>query len=385
MYLHEYQSKELFKSNGIPVPRSFLIRNISDIEFVCNLFRDLEVYCKVQVHSGARKKNGGVVRLLNNYDSLFNFVNKNLGKKFFTEQIDKYGKIVNSILVEEVVSIYREFYLSVFVDRTLESIVLMISSFGGTDVESCKDFIKIEVDIFLGFKDYQIRNILSYLDLNRDFFLEFKFILTKFFNFFLKNDVSLLEINPLVVTDYNKLLCLDAKVEIDDNSLYRHLDLKGIFDFSQRNSIEFEAEKYGLSYVSLDGNIGCIVNGAGLAMATMDLLFRCGGKPANFLDIGGNATKDRVFEAFKLLLLNKNLKSIFVNVFGGIVRCDLIANSIIDTVNELYVSIPIVIRFVGNNSEYGIYIIKNSNLNMYIESDFLLSVEKVIKFSEEIL
>lgn len=381
MYLHEYQSKNLFSLAGLNIPKFFLVKKRDDVFYIEKFFTCEYVYCKVQIHSGYRKKNGGVVKLKNDYKCLLNFISDKLEKMFFLNEENSTSKFVSSILVEEPIDIYKEFYVSFSIDRKSQGIILLVSSFGGVDVELSNNFFKLEIDLLLGIKDYQVRSVLCYFNLSKIYYDKFRDVLFKFFRIFLENDLMLLEINPLVLSSSGDFICLDAKIEVDDNSLYRHKYLRDIFDESQIDLIELKAEKYGLSYVSLSGDIGCIVNGAGLAMFTMDSLIRGGGKPANFLDIGGDATKVKVLAAFELLL-HVNVKSIFINIFGGIVKCDLIALCILEAVDLFGIKVPIIIRLAGNCSKEGMDIIKSSGLGFFIETDFNSAINKVIELSK---
>lgn len=385
MYLHEFQAKNILKNNNIAVPKSFLLNDITNCEDVLNFFsKSDKLVCKAQVHSGARGKYGGIVFSDNNYNSLYKSVKNLLGRVLVTNQTGKDGKVINDILIEEFIDVDHEFYMSFFVDKEKESIVLLVSLAGGVGIEdnNKENLIKIDIDQLCGLLDYQVRLIVFFLKLDDLHFTNFKNILAKFLFIFLTCDLLLLEINPFVLSNGN-FFCLDAKFEVDDNALYRQFDLKKSYDTRQENFIELEAKKYNLSYVSLDGNIGCVVNGAGLAMATMDMINLNGGFPSNFLDIGGDFSDEKAFHAFRIILLNTRVECIFVNIFGGIVRCDLIASSLIFAVRELNITIPIVVRLVGNMSNKALDIIRSSNLDIKIESNFVFAVRAVVNLSKE--
>lgn len=385
MYLHEFQAKDLLKKNNILVPKSFLLNDMNNLEEVLKFFgKNDRVVLKAQVHSGARGKHGGILFSENNYDSLYNSTKALLGQVLVTNQTGRDGKIINEVLIEEIIDIEREFYVSFFVDREKESIVLLVSCTGGINIEEGNNdaLIRLDIDGLCGLLDYQIRLVLFFLKLSGSYFASLKTILSRFLLIFLNYDLVLLEINPFVLS-HDNFFCLDAKFEVDDNALYRQFELKENYDVRQENFLELEAKKYNLSYVSLDGNIGCVVNGAGLAMATMDMIKLNGGLPSNFLDIGGDFSDEKAFQAFRIILLNKSVECIFVNIFGGIVRCDLIASSLILAVKELDITIPIVVRLIGNMSDRALDIIKCSNLEINIESDFVFAVKKIVDLSKE--
>jgi len=383
MYLHEFQAKNIFKENGILVPKSFLLKDVKDIASVLKFFSGTDLVLKAQIHSGSKYKYGGVIFVNKNYDELHSAVNKLLGKVLVTDQTGLEGKVVNEILIEERLDIKIEYYVSLFFDRNSEQLKFLISFSGGSGIEElgCTQFLDVNVNLLIGICDYQIREIIFFLKLDVKYFSDIKNLFVGFLSIFLKYDLLLLEVNPLIICN-DKFFCLDAKVEVDDNSFYRNNTMKELFDFRQENVIENEAKKYNLSYISLDGNIGCLVNGAGLAMATMDLIKLNDGSPANFLDIGGDATEERVFQAIRIILLNKSVKCILINIFGGIVRCDLIANSLVKSFSRLNVSVPIVVRLSGNMSSEALIIINKSGLNIKTESDFLVATKKVIDLSK---
>lgn len=384
MYLHEFQAKELLCKYGFIVPKGKVIDNVNTLSDIRSCFSGTKLVLKSQIHSGARGKAGGILLVDNNYGLLLNKLETMLNKQLVTSQTDLFGKSVNYVLIEEYVKIEREFYFSIFIDRKIEHIVLFVSSHGGEDIESqgLDSFFTIKLNLLYACYDFHIRELLYFLNLDKDYYFLLKDFIFKLFKLFIDNDLVLLEINPVALFN-GRLICLDAKVEIDDNASFRQLKLVSIIDYRQKNFIEVEAEKHNLSYVLLDGNIGCIVNGAGLAMATMDVISLYNGKLANFLDIGGDANEEKVFFAFKVILLNKNVKCIFINIFGGIVRCDVVADSIVSVVKRMNIVLPIVIRLIGNMSKEAINIINDSNLNIILDLDFASAVQKIIYISRK--
>lgn len=385
MYLHEYQSKDILKKHNILVPKSILISNLSSISNIISFFNSDKLYLKAQIHSGSRANFGGIVLCNNNYNDLCDKLNKLIGSSIVTNQTCGESKPVKNVLVEEFISFSRGFYFSLFVDRSSESLCFLFSSDSGGAIEKSKNnnFFTLNVEPFFGISDYHVRFILKKLNLELFFFKKVKTLLSSFLDVFISYDLVLLEVNPLVLANED-FLCLDAKLEVDDNSYFRQENLFSINDVTQYDSLEVEAKKYNLSYISLDGNIGCIVNGAGLAMATMDLIKINNGVPANFLDIGGDANEDKVFNAIRIILLNDKVNCIFFNIFGGIVKCDFIANSIVKFINLMKIDIPIVVRFVGNKSDEAVLILSEFKNNVFFESDFLSAVKKVIYFSKVI-
>ena len=365
MNLHEYQGKQLFAKFGLPVSKNVVISSADEALNACRDIGGNKWVVKAQVHAGGRGKAGGV-KLVSTPEEAEEFANHWLGKRLVTYQTDSDGQLVNSILVEECTDIGKELYLSAVIDRGTQRVVFIGSSEGGVNIEEVAkktpDKIIYEpIDPLTGPMGYQSRKISKVLGLNSDQSKQFSIMLPQLTNLFMSNDLSLLEINPLVITQGGKLHCLDAKINIDSNAVYRQPDIQKMHDPSQEDPREAEAAKSDLSYVSLDGNIGCMVNGAGLAMGTMDTIKFFGGSPANFLDVGGTATQERVSKAFKLILADPEVKVVLVNIFGGIVRCDLIAEGILAAIEEVGVSIPVVVRLEGNNADIGSKILANSN------------------------
>lgn len=368
MNLHEYQAKQVFANYNLPVSQGIACYSSDEAVQAIQKLSGNVWAAKCQVHAGGRGKAGGV-KLVHNEAEVRSFVEQFLGQRLVTFQTDEKGQPVNTIYIEETCHIQRELYLGAVVDRASQRIVFMASSEGGMNIEDVAaqtpELIhKVAIDPLVGGQPYQGRELAFKLGLKGKEVNEFSQIFVRLAKLFVEKDLALVEINPLVITNDGHLLCLDAKVSVDNNALYRHPELKAMQDLSQEDAREAEAERLGLNYVALDGNIGCLVNGAGLAMGTMDIIKHHGGLPANFLDVGGGATKERVAAAFKLILSDQNVKAILVNIFGGIVRCDLIAEGIAAAVNEVGVNVPVVVRLEGNNSERGREILAKSGLNI---------------------
>lgn len=373
MNLHEYQAKQLFNQYGIATPKGQMIATADEVESAIKAIGGERWVVKAQVHSGGRGKAGGV-RVEDNLDSVKDAVNAMLGSQLVTHQTTAEGLPVNKIWIETPSSIARELYLALLVDRVTQRVVFMISAEGGMDIEEVAEktpeaILNLYVDPVAGLQPYQCRQAGFFLQLTGAAFKQLQQLMQNLYQLFCEKDISLLEINPLVVTDSGDLLALDAKINVDDNALYRHTDLADLFDPSQENPAEVIARDFGLNYIALDGNVACMVNGAGLAMATMDLIQKQGGEPANFLDVGGGTTADRVAEAFKLILSDKKVKSILVNIFGGIVRCDLIAQGIMQAAKEVGLSLPVVVRLEGTNADLGRTLLENSGMNLRVAQD----------------
>ncbi|MCU7836855.1 MAG: ADP-forming succinate--CoA ligase subunit beta [gamma proteobacterium symbiont of Taylorina sp.] len=382
MNLHEYQAKSLFTEFGIPVPKSVPVDSPEDARGATqNLGGDAWVV-KAQIHAGARGKAGGV-KLVRNVDELLSISDSLLGKGLATPQTHGRELPVNRLLIEQTLDIKRELYLGALVDRNTESVTFMASTEGGMDIEAVasntpEKIITITANPSVGLQAFQCRQVAFALQLEGPQISALTRIMMGLYRLFTQKDLSLVEINPLVVTADNDLIALDAKMNIDDNALYRRPDLLEMRDPSQEDAKENEAAQHDLNYITLDGNIGCMVNGAGLAMATMDLIKLHGGEPANFLDVGGGTTTERVAEAFKLILSEKKVQAILVNIFGGIVRCDLIAEGIISAIKEVGVSIPVIVRLEGTNAEKGLDILAQSGLNIETASDLTAAAKKAV-------
>jgi succinyl-CoA synthetase beta subunit len=366
MNLHEYQAKELFAQYGIPVPPGRTISSLAEVERARETLGGAAWVVKAQVHAGGRGKAGGVKKVGSQVE-LEAAVRGMLGATLVTHQTGPAGRPVNQVLIEAPCAVARELYLACLVDRARERVVIMASTEGGMDIEAVaantpEKILKEFVDPVAGLQSYQCRALAFVLGFADKQVAGFTQIVLGLYRLFLERDLSLVEINPLVVTADGALLALDAKINVDDNALYRQKTLASLRDASQEDAKETQAREHDLNYIALDGNIGCMVNGAGLAMATMDLIKLHGGMPANFLDVGGGTTKERVAEAFKLILSDPNVKAILVNIFGGIVRCDLIAEGIISAVKEVGIRIPVVVRLEGTNVEQGRKLLQDSGL-----------------------
>ena len=386
MNLHEYQGKQLFAKFGLPVSKNVVISSANEALNGCRDIGGNKWVVKAQVHAGGRGKSGGV-KLVSSPEEAEEFANHWLGKRLITYQTDSDGQPVNSILIEECTDISKELYLSAVIDRATQRIVFIGSSEGGVNIEEVakktpEKIIYEPIDPLTGPMEYQSRKISKVLGLNSDQSKQFSLMLPRLTNLFMSHDLSLLEINPLVITQGGKLHCLDAKINIDSNAVYRQPDIQKMHDPSQEDPREAEAAKSDLSYVSLDGNIGCMVNGAGLAMGTMDTIKFFGGSPANFLDVGGTATQERVSKAFKLILADHEVKVVLVNIFGGIVRCDLIAEGILAAIEEVGVSIPVVVRLEGNNADIGSKILANSNAAIVSLNNLEEAARKAVELSK---
>ncbi len=368
MNLHEYQAKELFRSYQIPVPEGEVAWNVEECVEIAKRLGGKRSVVKAQVHAGGRGKAGGV-RIVSGSDEVEEAAHALLNTRLVTYQTDERGQPVNQLLIEKPCNIGRELYLGAVVDRALQRVVFMASTEGGVEIEevaehSPEKILKVVMVPLTNIMPYQCRSVGFKLGLNPTQIKQFTKIMMALGHMFIEKDLALLEINPLVVTQDGDLLCLDGKVTIDDNALYRQPQLRAMRDPSQEDERENRARDWDLNYVALEGDIGCMVNGAGLAMATMDIIKLHGGQPANFLDVGGGATKERVTEAFKIILSDTSVKGILVNIFGGIVRCDLIADGIIGAVGEVGIDIPIVVRLEGNNAELGAKKLAESGLNI---------------------
>ena len=382
MNLHEYQAKQVFSGYGMPVPNSRVVNAVDEVHAALSQLSGERFVVKAQVHAGGRGKAGGV-KLLDSTDEIKATVKSMLGSKLVTYQTDAEGQPVNAVLIEEVSHIQRELYLGAVVDRASRRVVIMASTEGGMEIEKVaaetpEKILRATINPLTGLQPFQARELAFGLNLQGDEIKQFAKLLTGFAKMFVEKDLSLVEINPLVVTAESQLICLDGKINIDDNALYRQKELLAMRDITQEDERENRAKEWELNYISLDGDIGCMVNGAGLAMATMDLIKLCGGEPANFLDVGGGATRERVSEAFKIILSDDNVKGILVNIFGGIVRCDLIAEGIIGAVEEVHVGVPVVVRLEGNNAERGSQLLRESGVNIIAANGLTEAAEKIV-------
>ena len=386
MNLHEYQGKLLFAQYNLPVSKGKVIFDASDAEDACNEIGGSKWVVKAQVHAGGRGKSGGV-ELIDSVKSATIFAERWLGKRLVTYQTDKKGQLVNSILIEECTSITKELYLSAVVDRDSQKIVFIGSSEGGVNIEdvaknSPEKIIYQGIDIENSNAKEEAVSISRVLGLNDIQTKQFIPMIENLLRLFIEKDLSLLEINPLVINDNGDLHCLDAKINIDSNALFRQPELQEMYDETQEDPQEAEAAKSDLSYVSLDGNIGCMVNGAGLAMGTMDTIKFFGGNPANFLDVGGTATQERVAKAFKIILKDKEVKVVLVNIFGGIVRCDLIAEGVVAAMKEVKINIPVVVRLEGNNADLGAKILSEANIAIHSINNLSDAANKAVELAK---
>ena len=386
MNLHEYQGKSLFAEYNLPVSKGEVIFDAKNAIDACNKIGGTKWVVKAQVHAGGRGKAGGV-ELIDSPDQAEVFAKKWLGQKLVTYQTDKDGQLVNSILIEECTNISKELYLSAVIDRDSQKIVFIGSSEGGVNIEEVARNTPEKI-IYQGveFKDQSLpkhaKNIANVLKLNDEQTNQFIPMIDNLLRLFVEKDLSLLEINPLVINSNGDLHCLDAKVNIDTNALFRQPELLEMHDETQEDPREAEAAKNDLSYVSLDGNIGCMVNGAGLAMGTMDTIKFFGGNPANFLDVGGTATQDRVAKAFKIILKDPNVKVVLVNIFGGIVRCDVIAKGIIAAIKEVDIKVPVVVRLEGNNADIGAKILSKANIKIESINNLSDAAKKAVELAK---
>ncbi len=380
MKIHEYQAKELLASYGVAVPGGKLATSVDEVVAAAKDYGPCVL--KAQVHSGARGKAGGV-KFVKTPEEAKEVASKMFGMTLVTRQTGPEGKIVHKILVSEAVDVKREFYLSITTSSETAGLVIVASADGGMEIEETakthpERIVQIPLSVLSGFRPYEAIQAAKALGLSGDLQKELTTMLKAFYQLYLEKDCSLIEINPLVETSDGHLLCLDAKVNFDDNALFRHPDIQQLRDVEQEDPKEYKASQFDLNYVSLDGEIGCLVNGAGLAMATMDIIKSFGGSPANFLDVGGSATTERVKAAFEILLSDPNVKSIFINIFGGIMKCDVIAQGVVEAAKEIGIKIPIVVRLEGTNVQLGKEIIKNSGMSIIPAIDMADGARKAV-------
>lgn len=387
MNLHEYQAKQIFSEYGLPVPDNTVVDSVAEVGAAVKSLNSDGYVVKAQVHAGGRGKAGGV-KLVKSLDEVSDAVKAMLGTQLVTYQTTAEGQPVNQVLIEQTCDIDRELYLGAVVDRATRRVTIMASTEGGVEIEKVaaetpEKILKTSINPVTGLQPFQGREIAFGLGLQGDQVKQFSALMSGLAKMFVEKDLSLVEVNPLVVTKQGDIICLDGKINIDDNAMYRQKDLLEMRDETQEDERENRAKRWDLNYISLDGDIGCMVNGAGLAMATMDLIKLCGGEPANFLDVGGGATKERVSEAFKIILSDNNVKGILVNIFGGIVRCDLIAEGIIGAVKEVHVDVPVVVRLEGNNAELGSKLLDESGLNLIAATGLTDAAQKIVDQVEQ--
>ncbi len=383
MNLHEYQAKQIFAEYGLPVSKGIAVDTAEEAVAAAREIGGDRWVVKVQVHAGGRGKAGGV-KLVSTEDEIREFANAHIGTRLVTYQTDGNGQPVSKIFVEECTDIARELYLGAVIDRSSRRVTFMTSTEGGVEIEKVaqetpEKILQAEIDPALGAQPYQGRDLAFQLGLEGKQINQFASVFVALSRMFHECDLSLLEINPLVVTGEGDIHCLDAKVSIDGNALYRQKRLAAMRDPSQEDERENEASEYDLNYVALDGNIGCMVNGAGLAMGTMDLVKLHGGAPANFLDVGGGATKEAVAEAFKIILSDSAVRAVLINIFGGIVQCDIIAEGIIGAVKEVGVNVPVIVRFEGNNAALGVKTLEESGVDIIAATSLVDAVQQAVK------
>ena len=383
MNIHEHQAKKILKKYGAPVPEGVHGFSVAEIVDKAKNLNTKKFVLKAQIHAGGRGKAGGI-KILNNIDELKVASAELLGKKLITPQTGIDGKEVKRIYVEESSEISKEFYLSCIVDRATSKIAFISSDQGGMDIEEVaknnpEKIITTRIDFHTEIKHEDCEEVIKIFKLNSDVNNQAIKLIKSIYKLFIENDASLIEINPLILTKDNKIICLDAKINFDDNALFRNQEILSLRDLTEEEEKEIEASKHDLSYIKLDGNIGCMVNGAGLAMATMDIIKLYGEEPANFLDVGGGASKEKVSAAFKIILSDRNVKGILINIFGGIMRCDILAQGVVDAANEININVPLVVRLAGTKFEEGKKILDNSGLKIISASDLSDAAKKIVK------
>ncbi|MGJ0484125.1 MAG: ADP-forming succinate--CoA ligase subunit beta [Methylomicrobium sp.] len=386
MNIHEYQAKQLFRSYGIPAPDGKPVASVQEAERAARELGGEGWVVKAQVHAGGRGKAGGV-KLAKAIEDVALLSREMLGRRLVTHQTDSAGLPVRKLLVEKTYPIKREFYLSLLVDRSSERMVFIASAAGGMDIETVahenpEKILSITLHPAAGLQANQCRRCAYALGLKGPQIKALTGIMQGMYRLFLEKDASQIEINPLIETEEGELFALDAKINFDDNAIAAHPDILALKDAEQEDEKENKAQQYGLNYITLDGTIGCMVNGAGLAMATMDLVKLKGGKPANFLDVGGGTNVEKVCEAFKLILSDGNVKAVLVNIFGGIVQCDIIASGILAAIKQVHVAVPVVVRLEGTNAEQGRALLNNTGLNLYAADDLAHAAEQVVALAE---
>jgi succinyl-CoA synthetase beta subunit len=385
MKIHEYQAKAILARYDVPVPRGEVAFNAAEARDIAHGLGTNVVVVKAQIHAGGRGKGGGV-KIAKSADEAENLAKEMLGMKLVTHQTGPQGRVVGRVLIEEGLQIARELYLSLLLDRASKKPVMMASAAGGMDIEEVAaktpdKIVRIYIEPGVGIVPFEARQLGFAIDLNGAQVNKFVKLATSLYEAYVATDASLVEINPLIVTEQGDLLALDAKMNFDDNALYRHADVRDLRDLGEEDPLEIEASKFSLNYIHLDGNIGCMVNGAGLAMATMDIIKLAGGEPANFLDVGGGANREQIRNAFKILTSDKNVKAVLINIFGGILRCDVLAQGVIAAVTELGVSVPIVIRMEGTNVDEGKRLLRESSMNFSTADSMDEAAKKVVKLA----
>ena len=386
MKIHEYQGKAIFSSFGMPVQNGYVFSKLenaeSTIKRVQKDFKTEDVVIKAQIHAGGRGKGGGV-KYCRNFEEALESAKQIFGMNLVTHQTGRSGQLVKKVFVTEAFDILEEYYAAITLDRNKEMDVFMVSSEGGIDIEKVAEktpekITKVWVDPSIGIKSFQARKLANCLGLKGEAFKSAVKIFTKMYACYTKTDSTILEVNPLILTTDEKVIVLDSKINFDDNALYRHPDISEMRDLNEEDPMEVEAKKFNLNYIKLDGNVGCMVNGAGLAMATMDIIKLAGGEPANFLDVGGTASSETVKNGFRIILSDKNVRAILINIFGGIVRCDRVANGVVQAVKELGLNVPVVVRLEGTNAENARSILKESGVSIIPALGMKDAAEKVV-------
>ena len=383
MNIHEHQAKELFDDYDIPVSKGSVAYEKSQINEAVGKVKGPIWVVKAQIHAGGRGKGGGV-KVVSSKEEAVNEAEKMFGMNLITPQTGPAGKEVKRIYIENGSDIKKELYLSCLLDRATSKVAFIVSKMGGMDIEAVakdtpENITTVQIEPSIGVTENDINTISKAFELKKDLEGQLSDLIKNMYKFFLEKDASLVEVNPLIITETDKLLCLDAKVNFDDNALYRHPEIEELRDENEEDEYEREASKYDLAYIKLDGNIGCMVNGAGLAMASLDIIKMYGGEPANFLDVGGGASKEKVSSAFKIILSDKGVKGILVNIFGGIMRCDIIAEGIVAAAKELEISVPLVVRLEGTNVDEGKKILDNSSIEIISANDLDDAAKKIVK------
>jgi len=386
MNIHEYQAKNLLKEFGAPVPKGVVVYNIDELTQKIKTLNTNNLVVKAQIHAGGRGKAGGI-KLVKNNEDLIKEATQMFGKTLITHQTGPQGKKVKRLYIEEASEIQNEFYLSCLVDRTSSKIAFISSTEGGVEIEKVakqdpEKIITTKFDLKNEIAEHDFENIIKVFKLNNKQRNQAKKLVNSIFDLLIQRDANLIEINPLIITKSANLCCLDAKINFDDNALFRHPEILKLRDLNEEEPAEVEARKHGLAYVKLNGSIGCMVNGAGLAMATMDIIKLYGKEPANFLDVGGGASKEKVAEAFKIILSDKNVKGILINIFGGIMRCDVLAKGVVEAAKETKLNVPLVVRLAGTNFEEGKKILNESNLKILSATDLNDAAKKIVEAVE---
>ena len=386
MNIHEHQAKEIFKKFGINVPNGIVVFSLEEIDQKFKILKTNKIVLKAQIHAGGRGKAGGI-KIVNNINELKKQAKSLFGKKLVTHQTGPQGKEVKRLYLEETCDIAKEFYLSCLIDRSSSKIAFISSTEGGVDIEgvaknNSDKIITVKLNLSASVHEEDIKKIIQPFGLPEKLKKQAFHLIQSIYKVLIEKDASLIEVNPLILTKDEELLCLDAKMSFDDNAIYRHPDILSLKDVNEEDPIEAEASKHELAYIKLDGKIGCMVNGAGLAMATMDIIKLYGSEPANFLDVGGGASKEKVSAAFKIILSDKNVKGILINIFGGIMRCDVLAQGVVEAAKEIDLSLPLVVRLAGTNAELGKEILKKSNLKIISANNLDDAAKKIIEVTK---